>query len=179
MKKLSALFLILIGFAQVANAASAKDLTGTTWEGVFAVPGATGRIRIAFHEQLNAAGEVPYASKAIFDGFLPPANWILAAVDQSCPFTPRSAAVNDTSGSISLYKCAQTLEEERALAIDPNRRKKFSLPIQRIDLDPDTNTLRMTVTLPGGIVHINYLVRAVSLPEVAPSQIQTWVSEFQ
>jgi hypothetical protein len=180
MKTLLRALPILLALATApALAVSPADLQGTTWAGTFRTAGMEGRIRLAFLNETNAAGGLQYFSKPVYDGFLPPAAWLLGEVNKTCEFTPRGFELAESGGTIRAYACAASAEEEVALAADPARAEKLSISVKRLTLDESGENL--VITAVKGPIRVKYTFRRTDASASAhsPAELKAWAEELE
>jgi hypothetical protein len=180
MKTLIFCLSLLLSIATLpARADTPAELQGTTWEGEFRTLGTSGRIRLAFLNETNGRGALQYFSKPTYDGFLPPAGWLLSQVNKTCEFTPRAFETEENGGTIRVYACAPTAAEERELAADPARAEKLALTVRRLTIDENGENL--VITAVKGPIRVKYRFKRTDASETArtPEELRAWADQLQ
>lgn len=154
-----------------------KLLKNSAWEGTFnsLLPGT---IRIAFLSNLSAKGELQYFHKV--DGSIVISD-IVGPLDGACDFTPRAISLKSDSpdkplnGTISVFSCAKTLEDELHLENDTNRKASFNVEVIEFNLT-DKDTLHIVASIKG--IRVEYNLKRQDLdPNTQHSllELRSWV----
>jgi hypothetical protein len=170
--------LTVFSFGQMAFAqqSGVPDLRGSGWEGTFTQLSITNAIRVGFLNETTPDGDTPYFAYIPAAGI---SSEVIGAVDKTCEYTPRLAKLypgDPITGEIQVFACAGSPEEERILAMIPNRPPILQAHVTEFRLDADGNTIHMKASIKG--LPVTYELKRQPLPSEALSSrlaMRAWV----
>jgi hypothetical protein len=152
-----------------------RFLRGTAWQGSLTALGKTGSIRIVFLSRLSVDGALLYFHRLMGD--IPAV--IKNVDDKACEFTPRalkledSSAPNSAEGTISVFRCAGSEDEERELAKKIDRDDIADVRNVRISISSDEKALEIIAPIKG--VEVTYKLTRQAIPTPTDASLRSWL----
>jgi hypothetical protein len=151
-----------------------QSLRGTAWQGSFTALGKTSALRIVFLSKLSVDGALLYFHRLM--GNVPVE---IEGLDRACKFTPRmlkletSSASNSASGTISVFKCADSEREESELEKDINRHPVGTVRDVRVSISASANALEIIANIKGIEVTYKLTRQAIS----TDAALRAWLQD--